>query len=88
ALAVSIETAGGLSDAELIVNLDGARYRGGARLQLELPRDARSRANGLAFSVGLHGREGKEDRLRRWAGGLPDEWEGGAPGRLVLEQRA
>ncbi len=88
ALQIAIESAGGLCDAELIAILEGARHRGGSRLQLDLPRDAGSRTNGLAFSVGIHGRAGKEARLRRWAGGLPDEWEGGAAGRLFVERRA
>jgi len=38
--------------------------------------------------VALVGRDGKEQRIRRWAGGLPDAWEGGAPGRLVVARDA
>lgn len=85
-LAVAIESAGGMSDAELVVHLAGTQHRGGARLQLELPAEAR--AGGVAFSVAVAGRERKQSRLRRWAGGLPDEQEAGAPGRLLVDQRA
>ncbi len=87
-LQVAIESAGGLREPELLVSLDGRLHRGGTRMQLELPARARSSAKGLAFSVGISGRDGKETRLRRWAGGLPDEWEAGAPGRLIVERRA
>jgi glycerophosphoryl diester phosphodiesterase len=84
-LQVAIESAGGLSDAGLLVSLAGVRHRGGPRLRLELPPEARG--PGVAFSVGVVGREGKQTRLRRWAGGLPDELEAGAPGRLLVDER-
>jgi hypothetical protein len=84
ALQVAIESAGGLRDAELHVSLDGARHRGGARQRLELPPAAARRKEGVPFSVGIEGRDGTTLRLRRWAGGLPDAWEGGAPGRLFV----
>ena len=85
-LQVAIENPGGMTDTELLVNLGGSLHRGGPRLQLELPHEARGR--GVAFSVGIAGREAKQARLRRWAGGLPDELEAGAPGWLVVERRA
>jgi len=85
-LQVAIESAGGLSDAELLVHLGGAQHRGGSRLLLELPAEARGR--GVPFSVGVAGREQKQPRLRRWAGGLPDEQEAGAPGSLLVDLRA
>jgi hypothetical protein len=104
ALEVSIEDRGGLADAELLVHLDGVVRRGGQRLRLELPPvpqgssggrpgggpggSGGTTARGLAFSVAVAGRAGGELRLRRWAGGLPDTWEGGAPGRLFLERNS
>ena len=85
-LQVAIESAGGMRDAELLVHLAGCSHRGHGRLRLELPAAGAAGPAGVAFSVGILGREGERTRIRRWAGGLPDEREAGAPGRLVVER--
>ena len=92
-LLVSIEDAGGLERPRLIVHLDGEVHAGAQGLRLRLPEDAHRRSGGVPFSAGIEGFAGGgvaphgERTLRRWAGGLPDPLDGGAPGRLVLEAR-
>jgi hypothetical protein len=85
-LLLAIENAGGLDDAHLLVHLDGLYRRAGRGLRLRLPADFDRRPEGIAFSAGFEGLEptprGIERRVRRWAGGIPDELGSGAPGRL------
>jgi hypothetical protein len=82
-LLLALENPGGLSDAQLVAHLDGAHFRGGKGLKLRLPGDFASRADGVAFSAGVVGRRDGREVLRRWAGGLPSELEGGVPGRVL-----
>ncbi|MCE9592809.1 MAG: hypothetical protein K8S98_01335 [Planctomycetes bacterium] len=87
-LLLAIENPGGLGDAQLVAHVDGAHFRGGKGLKLRLPSDFPSREHGVAFSAGIVGRRDGRECLRRWAGGLPSELEGGVPGRLLPRSRA
>jgi hypothetical protein len=82
---VAIENPGGLLEARTLAHVDGQVLRGGRSLRVRLPDDCDRRPGGLPFSVGLAGVRAAERGLvvRRWAGGLPDALEGGAPGRLL-----
>lgn len=82
-LLVSIESAGGLEDARTLVHLDGRAYHGGRGLRAPLPEDFDRRAGGVPFSCGLWAAAHGERKVRRWAGGVPEELGVGAPGRLV-----
>ena len=86
-LAVAVENAGGLLDAESVVFLDGVVRRGGAGLRLRLPVDFDRRRGGVPFTCGFVGRVGGSSpprrELRRWAGGLPVVPGSGAPGSLL-----
>jgi len=86
-LLVSIESAGGLEDARTIVHLDGRTFHGGRGVRVVLPEDFDQRAGGVAFSCGLYAYAAGERKVRRWAGGVPDELGVGAPGRLVPASR-
>ncbi len=89
-LLVSIEDAAGLVDARTVVWLDGVRHEGGAGVRVALPPDFYLRRGGVPFSVGMRGRcsaLGPGWTWRRWAGGIPDEPDSGAPGRLLSDGR-
>lgn len=77
----SIENAGGLTEAQIFLLLDGELRRGDARVQAALDSTVLAR-RAMPFSVALRGREGDAWRWRRWAGGIPDEFEAGGPGWL------
>jgi hypothetical protein len=84
-LLVSIEDPGGLSDPHIVLRLDREVARGGRGLRVPLPEDFGRREGGVPFSVGIEGRTpeaGHPGELRRFAGGLPDAPDSGAPGRL------
>lgn len=82
-LALSLERAGGLSDAHLVARIGSEVVRGGTGLRLPLPTDFDSRPMGVPFSVGIEGREAGAPRIRRWSGGLPEGIHHGAPGLLL-----
>jgi len=82
-LFVSIENPGGLAEARTIVHLDGRFHRGGRGVRVPLPEDFDRRPGGIAFSCGLESHAGESQRLRRWAGGVPDADGSGSPGRLL-----
>lgn len=86
-LLVSIEGAGGLEDAHVLVHFDGQTLRGSRGLRIALPADFDARSEGARFACGIEGREGAQPgarmRLRRWSGGLPGDVHSGVPGRLV-----
>jgi hypothetical protein len=86
-LLVSIEDAGGLADARTLVHLDGRALEGARGLRAPLPEDFDRRERGVAFSCGLVAFERGERKVRRWAGGVPDELGVGAPGRIVPAAR-
>ncbi len=87
-LLASIEDAGGLADPHTIVHLDGRTYHGGRGLRARLPEDFDARAEGVPFSCGMWAAKDGERIVRRWAGGVPDELESGAPGRLLSAKLA
>lgn len=88
-LFVSIESAGGLADARVLVHLDGRTTLGGKGLRCVLPEDFDARPEGVPFSCGITARVGGERVVRRWCGGLPeDDLDAGAPGVLVPVARA
>jgi hypothetical protein len=80
---VAIENAGGHPEARTIVHLDGREYVGGRGLRAPLPESFDHDARGLPFSCGFLAVRDGERFVRRWAGGVPDEIDAGAPGRLV-----
>lgn len=82
-LLVSVERTGGLSDVRALACLDGRVVTGARGLRIRLPRDFDARLEGVRFSCGFHGMSAGERRLRRFAGGLPDELSAGPPGRLL-----
>ncbi len=90
-LLAALEDAGGLSDARIVVSLEGEIRVGTQGVRIALPRDFDARVGGIAFSVGIEGRivtpRGPRTVTRRWAGGLPDVVTGGAAGRLVCAAR-
>jgi glycerophosphoryl diester phosphodiesterase len=85
-LLVSLESAGDLADARVVVHLDGEYHIGTRGLRLPLPAGFSGRPSGVPFSVGIEGlrntRRGVRTVVRRWAGGLPDTLAGGEPGLL------
>ncbi len=87
-LLVSIEGIGGVRDARAIVRLGDGITRGARGVRVRLPEGFESDARGVPFSCGFEGVLDGERVLRRFAGGLPDELEGGAPGRLVARGAA
>lgn len=88
-LALSVESTGGLSDVRALALIEGRVFRGARGLRVRLPRDFDARREGIEFSCGFTGvapgADGApgERRVRRFAGGLPDEPGSGACGRLV-----
>jgi hypothetical protein len=86
-LLVSLERDGGLEQPGVVVHLAGETRRGARGLRVKLPKDFDERREGVAFSVGIEGRDPKVargvKRTRRWAGGLPDELGQGVPGVLL-----
>jgi hypothetical protein len=90
-LLASIEDAAGLEDARTIVWLDGVRHDGGPGLRAPLPADFHVRPGGVPFSIAMRGRDSDGApgwSWRRWAGGLPEEPDSGAPGRLYPDGRS
>lgn len=82
-LLLSLENPGDLEEAHVIAHLDGELVRGGRGLRLFLPRGFDLRGGGVPFSAGIEGRVGGLHRVRRWAGGLPEGLQHGAPGLLL-----
>lgn len=78
----SIEDAGGAADARAILRLGERTVIGGRGVRLPLPADALARPP--AFSCGFLSSRRGERVLRRFCGGLLDEPDAGAPGRLVV----
>ncbi|MBK7876396.1 MAG: hypothetical protein IPJ77_11680 [Planctomycetes bacterium] len=87
-LLVSVEGAGGVLDPRAIVRLGHAVVRGARGVRVPLPEGFDAATEGVEFSCGFEGVQDGERVLRRFAGGLPDELEGGAPGRLVPKRLA
>ncbi len=87
-LLVSIESAGGLAEPRVAVRLGGAVLHGARGVRVELPEDFDAQPAGVPFSCGIQGRRDGETQWRRWAGGLPDEADAGAPGILLPTPRA
>ena len=87
-LLVSIEGAGGVANPRAIVRLGHAVVRGARGVRVRLPEDFDRAEAGVEFSCGFEGVQDGELVLRRFAGGLTDEHEGGAPGRLVAKRAA
>ena len=87
-LFVAIENAAGLERPGTLLFLDGRHVRGGRGVRARLPEDFDARTNGIPFSCGLEATSAGERRVRRWAGGIPDEDGAGAPGRLLPLARA
>jgi glycerophosphoryl diester phosphodiesterase len=89
-LVVALESAAGLTDARVVVRLDGRTVHGASGVRLDLPRDFDAHRAGIDFSVAVLGVDptGDPTRLvwRRWAGGLPSDLLNGEPGRLVPER--
>ena len=84
-LLLAIENPGGLDDARALCVLDGRQYIGGRGVRAPLPADFDARKDGVPFSCGMLGRRGGASAriVRRWAGGVPEGPESGAPGRLL-----
>jgi hypothetical protein len=87
-LLVSVERTGGARDVETLVRLDGRLHRGTRGVRARLPADFDRRPEGIPFACGFEGERAGERVLRRWSGGLPDELEAGASGRLLPLQPA
>jgi len=86
-----VENAGGLEDVRALIRLGSRVRRGGKGVRVPLPRGFDDLGTGLPFSVGFEGRQGAahhDQRLRRWAGGLPANLGAGAPGRLLSDGSA
>jgi glycerophosphoryl diester phosphodiesterase len=86
-LFASIENGGGLIDPRAVLHLDGREYIGGRGVRAPLPDDFDRRPEGLAFSCGFVALQNGERVVRRWAGGVPDELDSGAPGRILPLKR-
>jgi glycerophosphoryl diester phosphodiesterase len=78
----SIEDAGGAPEARALLRLGERTVVGGRGVRLPLPPDALHRPP--AFSCGFLSVRRGERQLRRFCGGLLDEPDAGAPGRLVV----
>ena len=78
-----VEDAGGLEDAVVVARLGETVVHGAPAVEVPLPEGFDSQPEGAPFSVALFGRSGGRRIWRRWAGGLPDGLEHGAPGRLL-----
>lgn len=87
-LLVSVENAGGAEAVHVVVRLGERTHRGSRGVRVRLPQGFDDLANGVAFSCGFEGRVDGAPVLRRWAGGLPDEIDGGAPGRIHAPSKA
>ena len=81
----SIEDAGGAPEARTLLRLGERTVLGGRGVRLPLPPDALHRPP--AFSGGFLSVRRGERLLRRFCGGLLDEPDAGAPGRLVVAAR-
>lgn len=86
-LLAALENPGDLTDARVVVHLDGRRWTGARGVRLALPEDIDTRPGGVPFSVGIVGwratPRGPRSVVRRWSGGLPDTLAAGEPGRLL-----
>jgi hypothetical protein len=78
----SIEDAGGAREARTLLRLGERAVMGGRGVRLPLPADALARPP--AFSCGFLSSRRGERVVRRYCGGLLDEPDAGAPGRLVV----
>ncbi len=82
-LVVQLEDTSGLTDAHLIVKLNGHTERGGRGMTLSLPEGFDSLTDGISFACGIEARRAGQRVLMRWCGGLPGGVGHGTPGRLL-----
>ncbi len=78
-----LEDAGGLDEAVVVARLGETVVHGAPAVEVLLPEGFDSQPEGAPFSVALCGQREGRRVWRRWAGGLPDGLEHGAPGRLL-----
>jgi len=85
---VTLESPGKLHDPRVVVRLGGRVHAGARGVRLPLPEDFDELVDGVPFACGLSAWQHGERVWRRWSGGLTDEADAGAPGRLRPRARA